>query len=60
MVTKRAGGSRSGQAMIFAVLSLTFMFSVLGLAIDLGNAYYLKQRVRQPPTPGRRLPQSTP
>jgi Flp pilus assembly protein TadG len=32
--------SRSGQAAMLAVLSLTTLFGVLGLAVDLGWAYY--------------------
>lgn len=39
-------GGESGQAALFAALSLTFMFSSMGLAVDLGWSYFLKQRVQ--------------
>ena len=34
---------RSGQAGLFAVLSLTLLFGALGLAVDVGWAYYTRQ-----------------
>lgn len=37
-----AGDRRSGQMIIFVTLSLFFLFSVMGLAIDLGYSYYTK------------------
>lgn len=37
---------RGGQALILASLSLMLLFSVMGLSIDLGWAYYLKTRVQ--------------
>jgi Flp pilus assembly protein TadG len=33
---------RSGQIIIFATLSLFLLFSVMGLAVDLGYSYYVK------------------
>ena len=39
-------GWRSGQALIMVTLSLMFLFSVMGLAVDLGWCYYLKSRVQ--------------
>ena len=44
MVKKRAG--RGGQALIMASFSLMLLFAVMGLAVDLGWAYYLKMRVQ--------------
>jgi len=37
---------RGGQALIMVTLSLMFLFSVMGLAVDLGWCYYLKSRVQ--------------
>lgn len=46
----RSNGRRlsgeGGQAAIFAALTLTLMFSAMGLAVDLGWAYFLKERVQ--------------
>jgi len=38
--------NRSGQAAIFATLTLSLIFSSMGLAVDLGWSYFLKQRVQ--------------
>ena len=38
--------ARRGQALILASLSLTFLFATMGLAIDLGWAYYLKVQLQ--------------
>lgn len=35
--------SRSGQAAIMMCLSLTFLFSILGFSVDLGQSFYRKQ-----------------
>jgi hypothetical protein len=40
--TARRGDRRSGQIIIFVTLSLFFLFSVMGLAVDLGYSYYVK------------------
>ena len=37
---------RSGQTVILATLTLTTMFGTVGLAVDLGWGYFLKQRVQ--------------
>jgi hypothetical protein len=39
-------GRRNGQVLIFAVLTLTLMFGAMGLSMDLGWDYFLKQRVQ--------------
>ena len=39
-------GRRNGQVAIFASLTLTLMFGALGLAMDLGWDYFLKERVQ--------------
>jgi hypothetical protein len=36
----------SGQALLLMTISLIFMFSVVGLSVDLGWAFYLKSRVQ--------------
>ena len=38
--------SQRGQAAIFATLSLSLVFGSMGLAVDLGWGYFLKQRVQ--------------
>lgn len=38
-----ASGNRSGQAGLFIVLNLTMVFGCLGLAVDVGWAYYTRQ-----------------
>ncbi len=35
-------GSRSGQMLIFTTLSVFFLFSIIGLAVDLGYSYFKK------------------
>src|SRR5579871_3128803 len=37
---------RSGQAAMFGALTLSLMFGTMGLAVDLGWGYFLKQRVQ--------------
>ncbi len=37
---------RSGQAAVMICISLTFLFSILGLAVDLGMSYYQKQQAQ--------------
>ena len=44
--TRLRFGNEGGQAAIFGALTLTLMFSVMGLSVDLGWAYFLKQRVQ--------------
>ncbi len=39
---RAAANRRSGQIIIFATLSLFLLFSVMGLAVDLGYSYYVK------------------
>jgi len=39
-------GSEGGQAAIFGVLTLSLMFATMGLSVDLGWAYFIKQRVQ--------------
>jgi hypothetical protein len=38
--------SESGQALVFATLSITVLFGALGLAVDLGFSYSVKQRLQ--------------
>ncbi len=40
--TAKAGDRRSGQMVIFVTLSLFFLFSVMGLSVDLGYSYSVK------------------
>ena len=44
MFTKTRG--RSGQILIFGTLSLVFLFSVVGLAVDAGYAFMVKRRAQ--------------
>lgn len=37
---------RTGQAAVMMCISLTFLFSVLGLGVDLGMSYYQKQQAQ--------------
>jgi uncharacterized membrane protein len=39
-------GSRAGQIVLLGTVSLFFMFGVIGLAVDLGYAYYKKQQAQ--------------
>ena len=44
--SSRGFGSRSGQAGLFVALNLTLLFGALGLAVDLGWAYFTKMRAQ--------------
>src|SRR5579863_2712419 len=45
-INTAARSRRRGQAGIFIVLNLTLIFGTLGLAVDLGWAYYSKQQAQ--------------